>query len=132
MHNRGDGRIAYVSRQDCAAAAAAVLVQGRPAQEVCDITGPEAYSAADLARLYSELSGRPVEAVALDDAAFVEQLVGAASDDDHLKYGAELVASFGRAIREGFMGACTRTVETLTGRPARTLREVLESAGLGH
>lgn len=130
VHNWGDGRIAYVSREDCAAAAAAVLVQGGHAGAVYDITGPEAFGAEDLARLYAELSGKPVAAVALDDAAFVARLVGDATDDDHLKYGAELVASFGRSIREGFMAACTDAVERLTGRPPRTLRATLEAAGI--
>jgi len=52
-------------------------------------------------------------------------MIGAATGDDHARYGAELVASFGRAIREGYLGSCTDTVAKLTGRPARTLREVL-------
>ena len=36
--------------------------------------------------------------------------------DDHLRYGAQLVASFGRSIREGYMDSCTDTVAKLTGR----------------
>jgi hypothetical protein len=52
-------------------------------------------------------------------------LVGASAGDDHAKYGAQLVASFGQAIREGYMASCTDTVARLTGRPAQTLREVL-------
>lgn len=126
VHNWGEGRVAYVSREDCAAAAAAVLVAERNENAVYDITGPEAYSATDLAKLYGGLAGKHVEAVSLDDAAFVASLVGNATDDDHLKYGAELVASFGQSIREGFMANCTDTVEKLTGRSARTLREVLQ------
>lgn len=125
VHNRGDGRAAYVAREDCAAAAAAVLVGEGHEGVVYDITGPEAYGAAELAELYAAVGARAVETVPLDDAAFVATLVGAATDDEHLKYGAALVASFGRSIREGFMASCTRTVETLTGRPARTLRDVL-------
>jgi NAD(P)H dehydrogenase (quinone) len=128
VHNRGDGRVAYVSREDCAAAAAAVLVAGGHERAVYDITGPRAFSAADLAALYAELARRAVEAVALDDAAFIAGIVGGATGDDHLRYGAELVASFGRSIREGYMASCTNAVAALTGRPARTLREVLAAA----
>lgn len=130
VHNWGDGRIAHVSREDCAATAAAVLVETGHENAVYDVTGPEAASAADLAKLYGELGGRAIEAVALDDAEFVARLVGDAADDDHLKYGAELVASFGRSIREGFMASCTDAVETLTGRRPRTLRETLEAVGV--
>jgi NAD(P)H dehydrogenase (quinone) len=125
VHNRGRGTVAYVAREDCAAAAAAVLLQEGHEGAVYDITGEEPWTAEDLAALYAELGGRSVRAHALDDAAFVAALVGDATGDDHLRYGAELVASFGRSIREGYMSACTDHVERLTGRPPRPLREVL-------
>ncbi len=125
VHNRGDGGVAYVSREDCARAAAAVLLGGGHERAVYDVTGPEVFAAADLARLYGELGGCGVENVSLEDAGFVATLVGEGTGDDHLRYGAELVASFGRAIREGYMASCTDAVETLTGRPARRLRDVL-------
>ena len=84
-------------------------------------------SAPELAELYGDLGGRKVEAVALDDAAFVAGLVGTGERDAHMRYGAELVASFGRSIRGGYMASCSETVAELTGRPAQTLREVLEA-----
>lgn len=128
VHNWGDGKVAHVAREDCAAVAAAVLTTAGHENTIYDVTGPQAHGAEDLARLYGRLAGRVIEAVELDDAAFVARLVGEAGGDDHLKYGAELVASFGRSIREGFMASCTDTVESLTGRPARTLAEVLQPA----
>ncbi len=39
-HNRGDGRVAYVSRDDCAAVAAAVLTGSGHEGRVYDVTGP--------------------------------------------------------------------------------------------
>ena len=126
VHNRGAGEVAYVSRDDCARAAAAVLVAGGRENTVYDITGPEAYDAARLAKLYGELGNCTVSEVSLDDDAFIATLVGDAGSDDHLRYGAELVASFGRSIREGYMASCTNAVEELTGRRPRTLREVIE------
>jgi NAD(P)H dehydrogenase (quinone) len=125
VHNRAGGRVAYVARDDCAAVAAAVLIGNGHAGVSYDVTGPHAFDAAELAALYSEFGEHPVEPVALDDAAFIAGIVAARSGDDHARYGAELVASFGRAIREGYMASCTDTVGRLTGRPARTLREVL-------
>ncbi len=124
-HNRGSGKAAYVAREDCAAVAAAVLVRGGHEGAVYDVTGPEAFSATDLAALYAELGGRHVETRSLDDAAFVATVVGSATGDDHLRYGAELVASFGRSIREGYMQSCTDTVARITGRAAIPLRQVL-------
>ncbi|MBN1237329.1 MAG: SDR family oxidoreductase [Gammaproteobacteria bacterium] len=129
VHNRGDGTVAYVSREDCARAAAAVLVGGGHDRAVYDITGPERYGAADLARLYGQLGSRNVEQLSLADDEFIASLVGDAGDDDHLRYGAELVASFGRSIREGYMSSCTDAVEKLTGRPPRRLLDVLQQTG---
>jgi len=128
IHNRREGRVAYVSREDCAAVAATVLAAHGHENVVYDITGPETFSATDLARLYGKLAGRPIETQALEDSAFVTSLVGDARDDDHMRYGAELVASFGQSIREGYMDSCTDTVSTLTGRPAQTLGFVLKAA----
>ena len=131
VHNRGAGKVAYVAREDCAAVAAAVLVGAGHAGACYDVTGPEAYSAAELAALYGELGGRPVVERRVSDAELVAAMVGpppGASMDagapqmpDHCgrppRYGAELVASFGRSIREGYMSACTETVAMLGGRP---------------
>ena len=125
VHNRGQGVTAYVAREDCAAVAATVLLESGHQGAVYEITGGEAFSADELAALYGEVGGRAVRARALDDAAFVATLVGDAKGDDHLRYGAELVASFGRSIREGYMDSCTDAVATLTGRAPLTLRQVL-------
>ena len=125
-HNRGEGRVAYVARDDCARVAAAALVGSGHAGVCYDVTGPETYSAAELAALYSELGARRVAERAVGDEELVASLVGDAAGDSHLRYGAELVASFGRSIREGYMSACTDTVATLAGRPPRSLRDVLE------
>ena len=125
VHNRGEGVTAYVAREDCARVAAAVLLESGHESAVYEITGSEAFSADDLAVLYGEIGGRAVRARALDDAAFVATLVGDARGDDHLRYGAELVASFGRSIREGYMDSCTDAVAKLTGRTPLTLRKML-------
>ena len=37
------------------------------------------------------------------------------------------VASFGSAIRKGFLAETSGAVESLTGRPPRSLREVFEA-----
>jgi NAD(P)H dehydrogenase (quinone) len=125
VHNRGQGKVAYVTREDCARVAASVLLADGHGGACYDVTGPEPYSAADLAALYGQLGGRAVAEHAVNDEDFIAALVGNATGDDHLRYGAELVASFGRSIREGYMDACTDTVAKLTGRPARSLLSVL-------
>lgn len=124
-HTRGAGCVAYVARDDCAAAAAAVLLQDGHDGATYDITGPQSFDAQALAALYGELGGKPVAVRPIDDTTFVAGLVGS-STDGHLRYGAELLASFGRAIREGFLDVRSDAVAKLTGRAPRSLRDVLE------
>jgi NAD(P)H dehydrogenase (quinone) len=123
VHNDGDGKTAYVSREDCAAAAAAVLTTGGHEGRAYDITGPRPLGQDDVAALLSEVSGRPVEAVAVDDEEFVRGLAAAGMPEPV----ARGIASYGRAIREGFIGEASGAVEFLTGRPPRSLREVFEA-----
>jgi NAD(P)H dehydrogenase (quinone) len=123
FHNNGDGRIAYVSREDCAAAAAAFLTTEGHEGTAYDITGPGPLSQGDVAALLSEVSGRPVEAVAVDDEAFIQGLTAAGVPEP----AAREFASYGRAVREGYLSEASSGVEDLTGRPPRSLREVFEA-----
>jgi NAD(P)H dehydrogenase (quinone) len=122
--NAGEGRTAYVSRDDCAAVAAAVLADPSAHQNATyDVTGTDLIDARALAALYAEIGGKPVELLPVDDATFAQGLVEHAGMPLPL---AETYATFGAAIRAGLLDVQTDVVERLTGRPPRSLREVLE------
>jgi NAD(P)H dehydrogenase (quinone) len=134
--NEGDGRTSYVSRDDCAAAAAAVLTSDSIAHDyrAYDITGPEALGPAHLAALYAELGGRDVEIVLVDDDAFVAGLVERSGVDEDT---ARAYASFGIAMRRWFLAPVSTAVADLTGHEPRSVRDVLEVhrrelAAVGH
>lgn len=120
--NAGDGGTAYVSRDDCARAAAAVLATDGHERTAYDITGPEAVTQAQLAEILSEVSERPVELQPLSDDAYFDQLY----DDGVPQEVADLMSSFGEATRKGFLKKVSTDLPDLTGRPAATVREVLE------
>jgi NAD(P)H dehydrogenase (quinone) len=125
-YNTGDGTSAYVSREDCAAAAAAVLAggPGEHGGKAYDITGAESFSGAGLAALFASVSGKDVEAISVDDDAFIAGL-----ESHGLPAGvARLIASFGTAIREGALDQLSTAVQDLTGRAPIALRDVLASA----
>jgi NAD(P)H dehydrogenase (quinone) len=111
----GDGGIAFVAREDCAAVAAAVLAQDGHEGRAYDITGPEAVGAAGLA----ELAG--AEVVQVDDETLIAGMVAAGVPES----GARVLASFHRAGREGYLGSVSSAVQALTGSPPRSLREVI-------
>lgn len=121
--NGGAGATAYVTRADCAAAAAVLTQDGHEGQ-VYDITGPEALSAVDLVALAREISGRDVELVIADDAAFMAGLLAAG-----LPHGAaELVTSFGAATRGGFLANVSSAVADLTDHTPTALAAVVRAA----
>ena len=119
--NAGDGLLVPVSRQDCAAAAAAVLLSEGHAGMTYDITGPEALSQAQLAEVLAEVSGRRVQVVPVSDRKLTWGLA---------RYGApkpvaRAIVAFGKAVREGYYGIVDPAASQLIGRAPRTLRDVL-------
>jgi NAD(P)H dehydrogenase (quinone) len=122
VHNEGDGRVSYVARADCAAAAAAVLTSDGHDGRIYDITGPAALSAQDVAALFADLGGRPVEALPVDDDAFVAGLVEHAQMPEPV---ARAYATFGIGARRGYSAAVSDTVLELTGTAPTTAHEVL-------
>ncbi len=122
--NSGPGGAAYVAREDCAMAAAEVLVRGGYQDAVHDVTGPRAYTAADLARMAGAQAGREVEVVPVDDEAFAAGLRSAGLPGSV----AQLLAMFGAATRGGYLASVTSVtsvVPDLTGRAATPLEDLL-------
>jgi NAD(P)H dehydrogenase (quinone) len=111
--NQGEGRAAYVTREDCAAVAVAAMLESGHDNRAYDVTGPAALGAADLATL----AGDQVEVVPVTDEEYVAGLV-AANLPESLARG---LASFGAGIREGYFAAVTNVVHDLTDRPATSL-----------
>jgi NAD(P)H dehydrogenase (quinone) len=122
VSNEGDGRVSYVARADCAAAAAAVLTSDGHEGKTYDVTGPAALGAADVAALYAELAGRPVEPVAVEDDAYTAGLVTHAGMPEPV---AQAYTTFGIGARRGYSGAVSDTVLELTGAAPKRAREVL-------
>jgi NAD(P)H dehydrogenase (quinone) len=120
--NEGDGRVSYVARADCAAVAAAVLTTDGHDQKEYDITGPDALSARDVAALYTEFGGRPVEVVVVDDDAYAAALVEHAGMPEPL---AGAYTTFGIGTRRGYSAAVSTAVADLTGRGPTAARDVL-------
>lgn len=90
-----------------------------------DITGAEGLSAAEVAGLFSELGGRPVEVVHVDDETYAAGLVEHAGMPQPV---AEVYASFGTGARRGYSAPVSDTVLQLTGRAPKAVRDVLAAA----
>lgn len=112
----GEGRTAYITREDCARAAAAALASAFNGRRALDITGPEAVSQAELAAIASELSGRSIAYVPIELETLIQNMVGAGLP----RPVAEIYASFDAGIAANELSGVSSAFEELTGqKPTR-------------
>ena len=109
IHNNGEGRIAYVSREDCAAAAAAVLTTEGHEGKAYDITGPESLSFAEAAERISAATGREIRHVDVPPEAARQGMLSSGMPEWQVDVSLGLLA----AVREGALDAVTGTVATV-------------------
>lgn len=132
--NVGEGREAMVWRDDCIASAVAVLTTPGHEDRVYNITGPQLQTFGEVAEIMAEVTGCPVAYVDLTDeqqyAVFDGLGIPRRPVDDQtvagVPWNSDDMVTFGQAIREGFLEICSDDVERLTGRPARSTRQMVE------
>jgi NAD(P)H dehydrogenase (quinone) len=118
----GDGRVAYAARDDMAAAIAGRLASDSADNAVFNLTGPKAYSNADVAELVSQVTGRPIEIVPVSDEALSEALTAALPEDL-----ARLAVSVDVNVRMGNSELANDTIEELSHRRPMPLERFLEA-----
>ncbi len=108
----GDGKAAYVTREDCAQIATSALAGDFAGRRVLDVTGPDALSQQDLAALLSDLSGKQIPYMPISHDALVQNLTGAGLPPPVV----QLIASFDAATAAGQFADVTGAVAELTGQ----------------
>ncbi|EKG13879.1 NmrA-like protein, partial [Macrophomina phaseolina MS6] len=138
--NAGDGQVAFVAREDCVAAAVAVLADPGPhAGKTYAITGPELLTWRDAARLMGEVAGKGPDGVRFEELSDDEMFamfdgLGIPREPvDSLVVGgypwnSSDMVSFGKATRLGEMAVISDDVEMLTGKKPKSLRQVMEES----
>lgn len=119
----GEGTAAYITREDCARAAAAALASSFEGRRVLDITGPQAVSQYDVAAIASQVIGQQVAYVPLELETLIQNMVSAGLPRPL----AEGYASFDAGIAQGKFSAVSSAVEELTGRKPVSLSDFLAS-----
>ena len=119
----GDGPTSYVAREDLARVDAEVLASNFTGNRIVTLTGPELHSVPQLAALASELFGKPIEVVNVDDAAYAGGLAHAGLPATIIP----MLGSFEINTRQGGMDIKTEAVEILTGEKPQSLRSFLEA-----
>lgn len=134
-NNMGDGKMAYISRNDCAVAAAYAAMSDWQ-DRVVDVNGAEPLTIAEYLAIASEVTGKKVEYKFITDEEQYEffDSIGVprtteemwADTAKNFPFCSDGMVTFGRAIRLGQMSTFTNDFEKLTGRKPLTVREIFE------
>lgn len=134
LSSTAGGREALVWRDDCIDSAIAVLTGEDHENKVYNITGPELLGFAEIAAMLTELTGRKVHYSEIDDegmyALFDAMGIPREPVDDQsvagISWNSDDMVTFEAAIRGGHFAVISDDVERLTGRKARSVRQMIE------
>ncbi|MFJ6632862.1 NmrA family NAD(P)-binding protein [Streptomyces sp. NPDC091376] len=118
----GEGRVGFVDAADIAAVAVHALTDDRAPDTDLILTGPETLSYEDVARIITDVTGRPV----VHRHLTFEQLRDRWAAGMPLDF-ASMLAGMDRAIADGAEDRTSDTVERITGRPPRSFRALMEA-----
>jgi uncharacterized protein YbjT (DUF2867 family) len=121
----GQARISMVDTRDVAAVAAVALTEPGQAGAHYDVTGPEALSYADVAAKLTGAMGRRISYADAPDDAVRQALVGAGLSEWFAGALIGLYQDYRRSGPDGYAAQVSATVTELTGRPARSLDDLL-------
>ena len=114
----------YVTREDCAAVAAAALASDFGGKRILDVTGPAPVTLDDVARLASTVAGKTVTHVPLPPDALRQGMVAAGLPDFY----ADALVAFDVDAAEGYHAITTPAVRDFTGREPTSVKAFLEAS----
>lgn len=117
----GAGGIAHIARDDLARAAATALAGATRGKTTLTLTGAHAYATADIARLVSEVTGRPLAVVPVPVEGLVQGMVAHGVPEPL----ARVFASFDANTAQGGLADVTGDYKTLTGAEPRGFEDWL-------
>lgn len=112
-----NGRVAFIDADDIAAVAAVALTNPSLLSGELVLTGREALSYDDVARILSDELGRPIAHRRLDEAAMAARFRDGGLPPEY----ATLLAAMDTAISQGSEDRVTDAVERVAGRPPASL-----------
>jgi NAD(P)H dehydrogenase (quinone) len=119
-----DGPVSWTTHADLAEAAATILAdENRFDGATPPLTAPDALDLKDIAGILSELTGRPIHRVVVDDEEWAAGLIGHGVPAGQ----ANMLLGMFHASRRGEFATTGSTLENVIGRPATPVRSVLEA-----
>jgi NAD(P)H dehydrogenase (quinone) len=116
-----DGPVSWTERGDAAEAAAVILAGERTFDGPVSLTASSAVTFDDIARITSELTGRDIDRVVVDD----EQWVAGQVEHGSPEFMARMLLGFFTAARQGDFATTDPALAGLLGREPRTVADLL-------
>lgn len=120
-----EDRVAYVSRDDVAAATAGALVSEGHAGAIYNLTGPTVLTGLELAALASNKLGKTINFVVITE----DQLRGGLAQAGLPEVVVNAVVDIKKTFIDGHFDVLTSDVERLSGQAPKTFRDVFASYG---
>lgn len=118
----GDGRVSNISRDDCARAAAAALAKPPAGNATLTLTGPESFTASEIAAIVSAVAGKPLQVVPVSDEQLAEGMAAAGLPG----FVVAMLVSADANIRAGNFDLVTNDFQALTGATPQSLKAFFE------
>jgi NAD(P)H dehydrogenase (quinone) len=123
----GDGPVSWTAREDAAEAAAVILASDGAYDGPTTLTASAAPTFQEIAAIASELTGRTIECVAVDD----NEWVAAQIDHGVPEVRVRLLLGFYQAAQQGCFAGVDSLLGKLLGREPRTARDFLSQTPAG-
>jgi len=120
----GDGKVAYVTRHDCAQAAVGALLSNENVNSTLNISGAKAYSYSEVMNLVEEVTGKKVPYIDLTEKDFKSALVKSGLPEQF----ASLLVSFDLSYKNRDLEGISTAFEKLVGKKPTDLKEFLRTA----
>lgn len=118
----GAGRQAYVSREDCARAAAGALLSAHDQSRVLNVTGDAALTMREIAAAATAVTGKPIEVVDVTEEQLAAGARAAGVPDEVIE---TFIVPFDRNTRSGKVDVASDAVKQLWGTKPQSVRDFL-------
>jgi NAD(P)H dehydrogenase (quinone) len=119
-----DGPVSWTARDDLAEAAAVILASDGAYEGPTTLTADDAVSFAEVAQIASDLSGRRIELVLLDQDEWIAAQTAAGQPEGAVRF----TLGMYQAAHKGFFSGVDPLLRTLLGRAPRSVRKVLDQS----
>ncbi|UPK74124.1 NAD(P)H-binding protein [Nocardioidaceae bacterium SCSIO 66511] len=121
-----DGAFSWIDRRDAAEAAAAILTDDDPVEGPVDLTLPCPVTLADFAASASEITGRRITRLVVDDETWVAEATASGVSEAAARF----TLSMFQATRSGHFSGSDPTLTRLLGRRPRSITDQLKDLGV--